>query len=161
MEPRVLPVGIGEIRFSDEAGSVLVTYSLGSCIGLTAYDPVLRLGGMAHIVLPNGTAGGEGPGKYAHTSVPALVRGLLRMGAARERIVIKMAGGARILGLAGTPNGPGIGSQNQAAVLEAVGRLGLRVHSADCGGTFGRTMRLFLDSGVVEIVTATRGSWTI
>ncbi len=161
MDPRVIPVGMGELRFSDSAETALVTYSLGSCIGLTAYDPAVRLGAMAHIMLPGGNGSGDEEGKYASSCVPAMIEGMLRRGAQKSRIVIKMAGGAKILQFSGAPDGSSIGSQNQAAVKRELERLGLKVAASDCGGNFGRTVRLLLDTGVVEILTATRGQWTI
>jgi len=161
MEPNIIAVGIGELKFCDTPGAVLISYSLGSCIGLTAYDPAKRLGAMAHILLPRGTPVRGDEGKCANTCVPAIIDGMMKRGSRKAGIVVKMAGGAKILALAGTPNGICIGQQNQAAVTQELERLGLRTAAADCGGDFGRTVRLFLDSGVVEIVTATRGQWTI
>ncbi len=160
MDPRVIPVGMGEMQFSTSSDSVLVTYSLGSCIGLTVYDPVAHVGGMAHIMLPAGSAVNGDAGKYAATCVPAMIDALIRRGATRARMVVKMAGGAKILGIA-VNNGTSIGTQNHEAVIKALDSAGLRVASSDCGGDFGRTMKLFVDSGKVEILTATRGNWTI
>lgn len=160
MDPRVIPVGMGEMQFGTSPDSVLVTYSLGSCVGVTVYDPVKRVGGMGHVMLPAGTVVNGDAGKYAETCVPAMVEAMTIRGASRERLVVKIAGGAKILGIA-INNGSSIGTQNHNAVMKAIGAAGLRVASSDCGGDFGRTMKLFLDSGRVEIVTATRGNWTI
>ncbi|MGE5484116.1 MAG: chemotaxis protein CheD [Ignavibacteriales bacterium] len=161
MEPRIITVGIGELKFCDCPDTVLATYSLGSCIGLTAYDPVTRVGAMAHIMLPKGNCTEGEEGKCASTCVRAVIDGMISRGSPKARIVVKMAGGAKILAVAGTPNGTGIGQQNQQAVAQELERLGLRAAASDCGGSFGRTMRLFLDTGVVEVITATRGRWTI
>ncbi|NPV69498.1 MAG: chemotaxis protein CheD [Firmicutes bacterium] len=161
MNPNVIPVLIGSIEFSKHPDSVLVTYSLGSCIGLTAYDPVTRVGGMAHIMLPDGRVAPGEEGKYATSCVPALIEGMVKHGAARSRIIVKMAGGAKILALLEVSNGTNIGKQNQLAVLQAIEKSGLKIAGSDCGGDFGRTLRLFVNSGVVEVATATRGAWTI
>lgn len=159
MGSRVIPVGMGEMKFSTSP-AVLVTYSLGSCVGITIYDPAKQVGGMGHIMLPAGTASNGDAGKYAETCVPAMIEAMTVRGASKERLVVKIAGGAKILGIA-INNGSTIGIQNQNAVMKAISAAGLRVASSDCGGDFGRTMKLFLDSGRVEIVTATRGNWTI
>ncbi len=161
MELVSVPVTIGAMEYSNRQDSVLVTYSLGSCIGLTLYDPRIHLGAMAHIMLPAGPAQPGDEGKYAVTCVPALVEGMIRRGADKRRITAKIAGGAGILSLNGGMNGTRIGQQNQLATTQALGQLGLRVAATDCGGNFGRTMRLYLDSGRVEISTAVRGQWTI
>jgi len=159
--PRVIPVMIGQMALSSEPGSVLVTYSLGSCIGLTFYDPALKLGAMAHIMLPEGPSQPGEEGKYASSCVPLLVSEMERRGASRDRLQVKMAGGARILALLGPFNGPDVGSQNKAAVQRILTSLGLRITGMDCGGHYGRTMSLYVDTGTVEISTVGMGKRTI
>jgi len=163
MDDRVKTVTIGAIEFCDRADAVLVAYSLGSCIALTAYDPASKVGGMAHIMLPAcvGVPPAGEEGKYASTAVPALIEGMLRRGAEKSRLVVKMAGGAAVLGAFGSSNGSAVGRRNQIAVLEAMDALGIQVVASDCGGNFGRTVRFSIGDGVVEIVTAARGTWTI
>lgn len=162
-DAKVIPVTIGAIEFGDRADTVLVAYSLGSCIALTAYDPVVKVGGMAHIMVPACVgvplAGEEG--KCASTAVPTLIDGMVRRGAEKRRLVVKMAGGATVLGAFASSNGTGMGRRNQIAVLEAMDALGIEVIASDCGGNFGRTVRFSIANGAVEIVTAARGTWTI
>ncbi|MGB9880877.1 MAG: chemotaxis protein CheD [Anaerolineae bacterium] len=160
---RLIPVTIGAIEFGDRTDTVLVAYSLGSCIAVTAYDPVVKVGGMAHIMLPirvGAPLPGE-EGKYASTAVPALIDGVVRRGAEKGRLIAKMAGGAAVLGAFASSNGAGMGRRNQIAVLEAMDALGIEVVASDCGGNFGRTVRFSIANGAVEIVTAARGTWTI
>ena len=100
-DQRRVSVGIGQIAVSTDPGEVLVAYGLGSCVGVTFYDPGTRSGGMVHVLLPDSegrVSDGKEPARYADWGVAALLAELTRRGASRASLVIKVAGGAAVLG---------------------------------------------------------------
>ena len=150
---KALAVGIGEMAVGTSAGDLLVAYGLGSCVGVAFWDPTARVGGMAHIMLPDSATSRQAvsPGRFADTAVPALLASVARQGAARSRLVVKLAGGAQILAIGGTDGVLAIGQKNISATREALRRLGLTVAAEDVGGRCGRTVRLYLDTGRVVV----------
>lgn len=150
-------VGLSEFKVSRDPGDVLVAYSLGSCVGVTVWDPKTRVGGLAHIVLPSsaGTADRSTQGKYADTAVPCLVEKMQREGCDLKRLKVHMAGGAHVLRGLTWPGGD-IGSANVRAAQEAAAKTGIRVISADLGENYGRTMRLYVLTGRVTVSSVGR-----
>jgi len=156
----VLPVGLGELKVSREREAVLVCYGLGSCVGIALYDPVTRVAGMAHVVLPDSGQGrgGEAAGKFADTAVPALLAELASQGAARSRLQCRIAGGARMLTVAGGSMARlDIGTRNGDAVRAALEQARVPIAAADLGGTYGRTVSLHVHTGRLLISTVGRG----
>lgn len=146
-----IPVGLGDVRLGRD-DAVLMALGLGSCVGVALYDPVLRAGGMAHIVLPAPLDGGASTsGKFATAAIPRLLDGMLRMGAERRRLVCKIAGGAQVLAMGVRSDSFKIGERNIAAVHAALTAANLRPVSADTGGTMGRSFRLTVGSGAVAV----------
>lgn len=148
-----IKVGLGQIAVSNDPEDVLAALGLGSCIGLTMFDPVAKVSGMVHVMLPESEiAQRPGPeGKYADTAIPALLAQIRRLGGEPGRLVCKMAGGAQMFG-----NGSGggmlnIGSRNAIAVRAALQAAGLRLKSAQTGGNFGRTLEMRVGSGIVTV----------
>ena len=134
--------GLGDVHVSDDPDVSLECLGLGSCIGLCIYDPVARVAGMAHIVLPESTRGGSTtlPGKFADTAVPMLVQAMVRKGASKSRMVVKMAGGAQMLQILAAGAGIEMGPRNLEMTLKALGQEGLRVSASETGGNKGRSM---------------------
>ncbi len=137
-------VGIGEFRVA-KAG-VLKTIGLGSCIGLAIYDPTAKAGGLAHVMLPRSPNGTMRTAKYADQAVELMVEALERIGGRRDRMVAKLAGGAQIFKQM-TLNSLKIGDRNAEAVREALDQYGIRVVAQDIGGTVGRSVYFYADSG--------------
>jgi chemotaxis protein CheD len=155
-----LAVGLGELKVGSLAEQVLVCYGLGSCIGLAVHDPVARVGVMAHVVLPESSLSrGQVllPGKFADTAVPAAVAEAVRLGGVRSRLVARIAGGARMLQVVGAGSKLDIGNRNGEAVKAALQEHGVRLWSEDIGGTYGRTLQLFVGSGRLIVSTVGRG----
>ena len=96
-----LTVGVSDMKVSDDPKSVLVTYSLGSCIGVAIYDPVVRIGGLLHFMLPESnldpTKAKNNPFMFADTGIPALFKSAYKLGAKKQRIKVVVVGGAQIL----------------------------------------------------------------
>ena len=97
-------VGVADMKTSDDPAATLVTHSLGSCIALAVYDPLARVGGMLHYMLPestNTTKAESRPLMFADTGIPVLFKSCYKPGAAKGRMIVKIAGGAQILGASG------------------------------------------------------------
>lgn len=164
-------VGLSEFRVSRDRDDVLVAYSLGSCVGFALWDPKVKVGGLAHIVLPSsagpvmtGCGIGRGaalvvdestPGKYADTAVPKLLARMREEGCDPKRLKAYMAGGAHVLRGLTWPGGD-IGSANVKAVQEAAAKVGIEVLNSDVGENYGRTMRLYVLTGRVTVTSVGR-----
>jgi chemotaxis protein CheD len=154
-----LVVGLGEVRVTDDPEGVLVCLGLGSCVGVCAYDPVAKIGGMAHIMLPSSTRHvGFGSNKHADLGVPALVGEMTELGASASRLIVKIAGGAQMSLAPGVGNIFKVGENNIEAVKEVLSGMGIRLKDSDTGGNHGRTMRMHLDSGAAVVTSAGRES---
>jgi len=137
---------------SNDPNAELVTYSLGSCLGVTLYDPGLKIGGLLHLMLPDSsidpTKAARSPFMFADTGVPRLFHAVYNLGGERERLLIRVAGGAQFLDPGGIFN---IGERNQKAVNRLLERNGHVIHAQDVGGVSSRTMRLDLATGRISI----------
>lgn len=154
---QVVPVGLGEMQVTSDAHAILACYGLGSCIGVSAYDAVAKVGGMAHIILPfsNDGTSDKAPAKFANLAIPCLIREMEKMGALRHRIVMKIAGGARIISSIESGSVWDVGERNVVAVTSAIAQEQIKIQAKDTGGTWGRSFWLFVESGVTRIRTAT------
>jgi chemotaxis protein CheD len=151
-------VGLEEIYVSRDPNVVLACLGLGSCIAVSAYDAVARVGAMAHVVLPeSGGKDREGsPGKYADTAIPRMIEGMKEAGAIKSRITIKMAGGARIFSNVKEGSLLDIGFRNLAAVRQALLVNGLNLKGENTGGSHGRSLLLYVASGLTMVTSAMR-----
>ena len=121
-------VGLGEVKISEDPETVLACLGLGSCIAISVFDPVAKIGGMAHVVLPasHGKTGDKAT-RYANVAVPKLFELLRKHGAVNSRLVINLAGGAQMSLAPGMGTAFKIGEENTAAVLAALAAEGLGV----------------------------------
>lgn len=148
-------VSLAEMQVSDDPDMVLTCLGLGSCVGLTAYDRVKRVGGLVHIVLPESRPGTTtSPGKFADLAVPALVEKLIELGAAESRLVFKAAGGAQMARLVSNGSLFAIGDRNAEAVGEALALMGKKVSASSLGEDYGRTIKFYVGTGVLNISSA-------
>lgn len=150
-----ISVGLGEMKVLKNTDSTLACLGLGSCVGVAAWDPVARVAGMAHVVLPSSQGRRPDSGaKYADRAIPKLIQEVGAQGALKSRLVIKIAGGAQMA--LSSANDPifKIGEQNVTAVLEAIDRESLRVEVKETGGNRGRTLRLNAASGETQVSVA-------
>ncbi len=148
MQSRVI-IGIAELAV-DIAPTIIVTLGLGSCVGVTMYDPKNKLGGMIHIMLANSHGDTRGkPAKFADTGIPLLLSKMLERGADKNNLIVKIAGGARMFG--NHVPALNVGGKNVKAVKEALSALGLKIRAEDTGGNRGRTIELFLETGDLAV----------
>ena len=147
-------VGMGEIQVSNILGTVLVAPGLGSCVGLVIYDPLQKVGGMAHVVLPDSSSARSNnclAGKYADIAIPELLNQLYSLGAYKTNLIVKIAGGEQMFNLDRGNNILNIGTRNVIAVKEALAKEKLEIKASDTGGNTGRTLRFELSSGKIYV----------
>ena len=140
-------VNISDMKFSQSREDVIVTYSLGSCLGVTAYDPEAGVGGMIHCLLPNSSnnvkRAEKNPFMFVNTGVVRMVRILIEHGADRRRLVFKAAGCANM-------RGDGLfntGARNFEALLGLLDANDVSLAASNVGGTVPRTLFLHMDTG--------------
>lgn len=147
-------VGVADMAVAREGQGQLITYALGSCIGLSAYDPVAKVGGLLHYMLPQPSDQADPkalkPFMYASTGIPSLLRKLLDAGAVQARLVFCAAGGAEILEGAAHM---AIGKRNRTILRKVLWKLGVSLAAEDTGGSIARTMSLHLSKGEVCLRT--------
>ena len=142
-----MTVGIADMKLLQGEGTI-ITYALGSCIGLCFHDPRLKLGALLHIMLPlNMEAGRKNPMKYADTGIRETLRQMEAMGAMRSRITVKIAGGARMFEIAGSNSLGNIGQRNIESVHTILRQEKIALLAEDVGGTNARTLLLDVASG--------------
>lgn len=154
--PTAVGVGIGQCVVTADARQELVAYGLGSCVGIAAWDPVARVAGLLHCLLPEPAAGGlvTAPARFAATGVPQLLRAMIAAGAQPPRLRIVAAGGAQMLGALSAGAIKGIGQRNAAAVEAALLQAGLTLAAREFGGVAGRSIGLVVATGEVWIRVA-------
>lgn len=140
----MMVAGIGEMVLSASAESHLVAYGLGSCIALAAWDPRTKVGGLAHFMLPNGTANNGSPVKFIDTGLDTFLSALEQQGAVISRCTLKAAGAAAMLSVGG---GLAIGKRNAETMESALAERGLRLTATALGGNTGRTVQLDVGDG--------------
>ncbi|MBL8733748.1 MAG: chemotaxis protein CheD [Planctomycetes bacterium] len=145
-------VGVADMAIAREPQTQLVTYALGSCIGLSAWDPVTKTGGLLHYMLPQPAEQGDPkqlkPFMYATTGIPLLWRKLTESGSVASRFVVVAAGGAEILEGAAAM---AIGKRNRTILRKVLWKMGVTLSAEDTGGGTARTMTLTLATGEVRI----------
>lgn len=145
---QVIKVGMADLNIC-KAPDVITTLGLGSCIGLIFYDPVAKVGGMVHYMLPDSTQvrNNGNIAKFADTGIDELLRRVLAAGARRNRLIAKIAGGAKMFEVSGLSDIGNVGARNAAAAKEKLKELGIRLVAEDTGLNYGRTVELHCDTG--------------
>jgi len=153
-----ITVGVSDMKVSDNPYVTLVTHALGSCIGLTVYDPVARVGGLLHYQLPESrldtNKAKKTPLKFADTGIPMLFKACFKLGAKKGRMIVKVAGGAQLKDGSGFFN---IGKRNYAALRKILWRNNVLIDAEDVGGTVNRTMRLSIATGELSLKVSDQG----
>ncbi len=154
------PVKVGMAEFKTALPPLsLITIGLGSCVGVCLWDSLIKIGGMAHIMLPDSTQSRivQNRAKFADTGVPLLIEEMLKLGANRARLIAKIAGGAQMFNFPGSSNAMRIGERNAEAVKKCLEQERIRLIAEDIGGNFGRTIEFFTDNGNLFIKTINKG----
>jgi chemotaxis protein CheD len=145
------------------AGEVLITVGLGSCVAIVLYDPMARVGGMAHVLLPSpGLARADGNlAKFPQTAVPRLIELMGQCGGAPRRLSGRLVGGASMFASLAAPGTIQMGDRNVVASRQALHQHGIPVTAEAVGGDFGRTVRLMVADGRLEVSSVAHGSHTL
>lgn len=145
-------VDISDMVVSDHRDDILVTYSLGSCIGLSLHDPVAGVGGLIHCMLPlskiDARKAEHTPCMFVDTGVPLFLQKAFDLGARRRHLVAKVAGAARSLDEKGMFN---IGERNYTVLRKILWKNSILIASESIGGAHPRTMRLYMNSGTTTV----------
>lgn len=156
--PELIRVGMADYKVGS-APATIISYGLGSCIGISIYDPQTKIGGLLHIMLPDSTQSrpSENPAKFADTGIPLMLADILQLGASRSRLVAKLAGGAQMFAFANATDIMRVGARNAAAAKKNLQDLRIPVLAEDTGGTYGRTVQIDLATGIYKVKTIDKG----
>ncbi|MDR0804868.1 MAG: chemotaxis protein CheD [Oscillospiraceae bacterium] len=154
----MINVGISDWKLG-QGEDIIVTYALGSCIGICMYDKNKPVGGLSHIMLPDSTSNADKTSlnrmKFADTAVPDMHAALLKKGASASTMVAKIAGGA--LMFATNSERFNIGERNVAAVKAALAKIHVPIIANDTGANYGRTVFFYPGTGKVEVKSTVMG----
>lgn len=150
-------VGVSDMKVSNNKDESLITYSLGSCIGVVIYDPRVKVGGLLHYMLPESSLdkgkAEKNPYMFADTGIPSLFKATYALGAKKNRMRVVVVGGAQILDQKGFFN---IGKRNHMALRKLFFKNGVIVDHEDVGGNVNRTIRIEIKSGDIYMKTSGR-----
>ena len=149
-------VGIADMKIASQPGDVIVTHALGSCLGITAYDSVAKVGGMLHVMMPMSNVNPEkaktNPYMFVDTGVPAFFNEIYKVGGKKGRLEVKVAGGANVQ--KSETDRFAIGKRNHVVLKKLFWKNGILIEAEDVGKNFARTMYLEIGSGRVWLSTA-------
>ena len=143
-----IKVGMADLNIA-KAPDSLTTLGLGSCIGLTLYDPVAKIGGMVHYMLPDSTKlkNNTNIAKFGDTGIKELYKKILAAGANQRRLVAKIAGGAKMFEVSGLSNVGNVGERNAEEAKIILKELNIPLVAEDTGLNYGRTVILNCENG--------------
>jgi len=151
---RHVVVGVSDLAVSNDPELVLATYALGSCVGITAWDPLAKVGALLHCLLPEAALAPDKaalkPAMFCDSGIPIMLAQLESFGAQRRRLRVCLAGAARVLGGADHFD---IGRRNLLAAKRLLWQHGLMIHAEDSGGGLSRSLKLCLADGAVTVRT--------
>jgi chemotaxis protein CheD len=154
-----LIVGIADMQVAKNPEVTLITYSLGSCIGVAIYDPAVKVGGILHFMLPDSKIDVEkarkNPWMFADTGVPLFFKEAYALGAEKARMHVKIAGGSQIMDESGFFN---IGKRNYTALRKIFWMNNVLIHAEEIGGSVNRTVSMELSTGKVWVKTSGDGT---
>lgn len=155
-------VGMADLNVTKHPGA-LTTLGLGSCVGITLYDPVVKVAGLAHIMLPSSKAikNNSNVAKFADSAMVKLVNEMIRLGASRSRLVAKIAGGAQMFAFNSTDKALRIGDQNVEATVKILNVLNIPILAQHTGDNYGRTIEIYTDDGRLVVKTIGHGTHII
>jgi len=155
-------VGISDMRIGTKPDDVLVTYSLGSCIGVALWDPQVKVGGLLHYMLPDSGIDKEKaaskPFMFADTGVPRLFKEMYKHGAEKSRLKVYVVGGSQVMDESGMFN---IGKRNHLIIRKMFWKNKVTVTKEDVGGSVNRTISLNVGTGEVILKVSGKGEVTL
>lgn len=154
----IIKVGMADLNVI-KAPAVLTTLGLGSCVGIALYDSQAKIGGLAHIMLPDSKQikNNSNVAKFADTAILKLIENMTDMGARSNRLVAKIAGGAHMFEFKNMDDMMRIGTRNVAAVTQILKDLAIPLVASDTGSNYGRTIELHTTTGILLVRTIGHG----
>ena len=158
----VIIVGMADLKVCASPDSVS-TLGLGSCVGIALRDPITKIGGLAHVMLPDSQAIKNNANiyKFADTGIEELVRQMVLKGASASRLVAKIAGGAQMFAFQNKTDMVRIGEKNVKATKQKLAQLGIKILAEDTGENYGRTVVFYPETGDFHIKSVGKGEKTI
>lgn len=151
-------VGVSDMKVSADPNETLITYSLGSCIGVAVYDPLVKVAGLIHYMLPESSLDREkakkNPYMFADTGVPGLFKAAYALGAKKQNMTVIVVGGAQILDQKGFFN---IGKRNHMALRKLLFKNNVIIHKEEVGGNSNRTIKIEVGTGDTYLKTSGKG----
>lgn len=156
---RNIIVGMADLAVTAAPG-VLTTLGLGSCVGIALYDPGAKVAGLAHIMLPDSTKiqNNSNVGKFADTALVKLILDMTAIGAKKNRLQAKIAGGAQMFAFNSTNENMRIGDRNVEATLKLLKLNQIPLVAYEVGANYGRTVELYAEDGRMLIKTIGHGN---
>ena len=154
----LIEVGMADLKIQAAPGS-LITRGLGSCVGITFYDPFKKIGAMAHAMLPdiNHSKIKSNPGRFVNSAIEKILEEFKKQGCVKRHLEVKLFGGARMFSFIAQDSVLNVGDRNITMAKEVLSGFGIPIIAEDIGGNFGRTIELNLDTGKVHIKTIYSG----
>ncbi len=154
---RIVKIGMADLNVASYP-DILQTCGLGSCVGVCLWDPMTRIGGMAHVMLPaSSQCRSLNDAKFADTAIPLLIERMEKLGAQRFRLVAKIAGGAQMFSFYSDNDIMRIGERNTEAVIMVLRSAKIRLLAQETGGSFGRTIEFNTENGQLYVRTINLG----
>jgi len=154
---RRIVVGIGDFAVSDNAADVVVTHALGSCIAVCLFDPLAKVAGLLHLLLPdsriNPARAQEQPAAFADTGIPMLFNAAYRLGAQKNRCLVYLVGGAEVTTSLASSNTFNIGKRNILAARHSLWRNGVLIKGESVGGSHVRTVHVDVARGAIQVTS--------
>jgi chemotaxis protein CheD len=148
----MIKVGMADLNVC-VSPNALTTLGLGSCVGIVLYDPVRKIAGMVHVMLPDSTKilNNENKAKFADTGIDALIKQMISLGADRRVLIAKIAGGAQMFAFSNNNEMMRIGERNVEATKIKLQELGIGLKAEDTGANYGRTIEFYPETGALLI----------
>lgn len=158
----LIKVGMADLK-TCASPDAITTLGLGSCVGIAVRDPLSKIGGLAHVMLPDSTQIRENKNKakFADTGIEELVEQVVARGASRARLVAKIAGGAQMFSFQNKSDLVRIGERNVEAAKSKLSELKIPILAQDTGENFGRTIVFYPETGVLEVRAVGRETYSI
>jgi chemotaxis protein CheD len=160
IQDNFIKVSMADLKVTHMSG-ILKTTGLGSCVGLTLYDPKQKIAGMAHVMLPSSDIAKEGNlnvAKYADTAIPDMINKMLASGASIQRMEAKLAGGAQMFAFSNNNDTMRIGPRNVESCKEVIKRYAIPIKGEDTGANYGRTIEFDCTTGILLIRSVQHGT---
>ena len=153
-----LLVRVADLRVGSNH-DVLVTIGLGSCVAVVLHDATAKVGGLAHVLLPSPALSrkDDNPAKFPQTAIPRLLELMSPLGASTRRVTARLAGGASMFAALAAPGTVQMGDRNTVACRQVLIQHGVPIVGQATGGDYGRTVKLWVADGRVEVSSVLHG----